>query len=562
MPGTRIGLGDDLSDLLALATQDPTVNSVVQQVKQQAAAEGANTPQELDARLHTLASSYYNLISQEIGVDPKDALGAAQKYVHVAHTIQGAIENVEGLVQAAEAGAPPSQIVQSFTGLMIGTLVATGALTAGVGAAIVGAVVVVGMILDKLGLFGGHPSGTEVCPGITCDPAPKYVVNCICVYADPVTSPASPHWKHFPDPNNTDDVGWFKYETLVSWHGDTWLHNCGGMNGCKYRPIDTFGAWKWFECEQKLDGAGGDFQKMFWGAWKANQEMLLNGLKPIDDWKVLVNVLRIWNRAHSAGSDVTFQPTKAGDVSWPIYPGGGNCPGNAPAPYFTTLINAIINNMPQELVNGAFVIHGGPKKVIAPKAIGKSLHCALHPEACAAVGAIADLSTTSKPGAPMSTGAKVVIGIGVVGAAATGGLWWYAHRHHMTMMQAAKSLVPHRHPSPHALPPRRRRGREEVFENPPTLPPEGMQPEQFSRGTRKTSPRQPPKRRVSFRVRLDVSPAYESVVLFPNGTAILYRKRYPVVKFRPAPYQLGKIRHGEGELFIYADQILESLVGR
>jgi len=141
--------------------------------------------------------------------------------------------------------------------------------------------------------------------------------------------------------------------------------------------------------------------------------------------------------------------------------------------------------------------------------------------------ALAKQDPSVNAGVPMSTGAKVAIGLSVVSATALG-LWWYTHRH---------------------------------FEN-PALPPEGVQPEQFSRGTRKTSLRQPPKRRVSFRVRLGVSPAYDYVVLFPNGTAILYRKRYAVVKFRPAPYQLGKIRNGEGDLLIYADQILESLVGR
>jgi len=52
------------------------------------------------------------------------------------------------------------------------------------------------------------------------------------------------------------------------------------------------------------------------------------------------------------------------------------------------------------------------------------------------------------------------------------------------------------------------------------------------------------------------------VVLFPDATAILYRYRYPVVRFRPAPYQFRKITRGEGDLFIYADQVVENLVAR
>ncbi len=95
----------------------------------------------------------------------------------------------------------------------------------------------------------------------------------------------------------------------------------------------------------------------------------------------------------------------------------------------------------------------------------------------------------------------------------------------------------------------------------PTFP-ANNQPEQFAPRPRSASRRKPSKRPIAFRVRLDVSPAYEAVVLFPDATAILYRYRYPVVRFRPAPYPVSKISRGEGDLFIYADQVVENLVAR
>jgi hypothetical protein len=137
--------------------------------------------------------------------------------------------------------------------------------------------------------------------------------------------------------------------------------------------------------------------------------------------------------------------------------------------------------------------------------------------------ALSSGTTAPSSGGSLSTGA--VVALGVVGLAAIGGVWW---------------LAAHHHPNP-------------------TFGPNG---DANRLRARSTKPRQTKKRLVAFRARLDVSPAYEVIVIFPNETAILYRYRYPVVRFRPAPHQLRKIRYGEGEVLIYADQIIESLVGR
>jgi len=136
--------------------------------------------------------------------------------------------------------------------------------------------------------------------------------------------------------------------------------------------------------------------------------------------------------------------------------------------------------------------------------------------------ALSSGTTAPSSGGSLSTGA--VVALGVAGLAAIGGVWW---------------LAAHHHPNPTFGPDAANRLR-----------------------ARSTKPRQTKKRLVAFRARLDVSPAYEAIVIFPNETAILYRYRYPVVRFRPAPYQLRKIRYGEGEVLIYADQVIESLIGR
>jgi len=133
----------------------------------------------------------------------------------------------------------------------------------------------------------------------------------------------------------------------------------------------------------------------------------------------------------------------------------------------------------------------------------------------------------------MSTG--TLVAIGVVGLAAVGGVVLYLKKR------------------PHA----------ELARNPTSSlpPPAGAQPEQFP-PRRSSTRRKPSKRPIAFRVSLGVSPAYDFVQLMPDSTAVYYRYGYKIARFRPAPYQFSKISHGEGDLFIYADQILENLVGR
>src|SRR5579885_1686815 len=115
-----------------------------------------------------------------------------------------AAAHIESLISAAQSGAPPSQVVGQVGGLIVGVLVATSAVTAGAGAALIAGLAVAGELLDKIGLFG--KSGVRVCDNVSCDPPPKFVVNCVCFYDPIVQSPSSPNWRKFPDPSNQD---WF-----------------------------------------------------------------------------------------------------------------------------------------------------------------------------------------------------------------------------------------------------------------------------------------------------------------------------------------------------------------
>ena len=63
-------------------------------------------------------------------------------------------------------------------------------------------------------------------------------------------------------------------------------------------------------------------------------------------------------------------------------------------------------------------------------------------------------------------------------------------------------------------------------------------------------------RRVAYQVDLNGDPYIETIRVLPNGDALIYRHTRPIAKFAPSPYQLAKIRSGNGSLSIYVDQLL------
>jgi hypothetical protein len=62
-------------------------------------------------------------------------------------------------------------------------------------------------------------------------------------------------------------------------------------------------------------------------------------------------------------------------------------------------------------------------------------------------------------------------------------------------------------------------------------------------------------RRVAYRAELGYG---DTVTMVDNGTAVFWRRGQELGRFRPTHYQLSKIRSGQGELFIYLDQLKRS----
>lgn len=284
-------------------------------VQAQLNAEGATTDmidrakQQFGTQMNALVAGFQSDIGQA-------AKGAAE-YVKAGYTIGGAVMHVEGLIAGAK-NEPPAQLVQTSVGVMLGVLVASGAMTAGVGAAVTGVVAVLTMVLDKAGLFGKPPAGTEICPGIYVNPKPDWVVGCVGFMSPthdgrPVTAAQETTsgaiatnrlWLRFPRPDRDKD--WYATGYLIFRTG---IPQGGALEAPTYgrwtRKIDAaFPMFAWIEWdEQNPDPRLGDFQRAYATAWRINAERALNGQQSSSDAEVLYHTALAWNNAHaSAGS--------------------------------------------------------------------------------------------------------------------------------------------------------------------------------------------------------------------------------------------------------------------
>ena len=345
-----------------------------QLLDQQLQAEGTN-PSSL--AYYTAQNSYasaINSLSSSIPsgqISPATVIGAAQSYVAAGYTVLGSVGQIQGLINAANAGQATASVVQAFTGVLIGTAVAAGSVTAGVGAAIVAGVAIVSSLVASL--FGQNKPSANV-SGCKISPPPSYTVGSAYCMGDssPAVPPAaagavpagpvSAYWRRFPNLANAADQAWFKpFSQIGSWTSgsstDTWgvcytNFNQGiSINSQQSRPIDeAFPQYRMLECEQQIGNlisavmipAGSSsvsasiqpgpgqlsnalpqpttitvtpemqafvqFQKAFFAAWKANQEYAINGLAPRADWQVLVQVVYLWNNAHDPGNGFTITP--------------------------------------------------------------------------------------------------------------------------------------------------------------------------------------------------------------------------------------------------------------
>lgn len=423
------GSSTGLADFQTALSNSPEFAAAWSDVQSQIQAEGGSDLDLLAAK-NALGDAFTGLTSVG-GImegDATGALAAAKGLVLAGNTVAGAVNHVQSLLAAAQ-GADPTQAFQMFTGTLIGIAVSSGALTAGIGAVIVAGVGAALSFMEQAGLFGSPPQGTQICPGLYQNPAPTIQVGCVGSNAQAV-KPGSPYWRRFPKSSggNTNDGEWYDGTSAISWSGS--------VNGPKNdwgsypntRMIDNaFPDYHFLACQGTIAGLE-SFSQVFTQAWIANQEYALNGLKAQPDWAVLSNVVRVWNRAHASTSTVDVAPVSKPYVAQPLPKQGGGwtgCPGGLP-PFFQTAVSDLIANADTStpvVNNGAAIrINTGAQKT-PPKVI--NLHLGPPP-------------ATSASSSGLSTGTKVAIGAGVVGAAGVG--LWAAIGQPMTLAAAQAAL--------------------------------------------------------------------------------------------------------------------------
>lgn len=483
----RVGLGDGLSEFNSLMQSgNSDFSKAWGAVQTQLAAEygvGTQAYQDAIVQAQGAMGDAYSGLSQLAGVDPTKIADQARDYVLLGKTIAGAVSTVEGLVQDANSGQVTPAVVASFIGTMIGIGVTVGAVSAGVGAAIIGLAGAVVAIFQQFGLWQPSPPGggsQQICNSgadgsdVFIGPVgPVYTQNsyginysayklgftigCLGVYVvDPANcriEPASSVWRRFPNPNNPADSAWFQFGAVdggrTGQPSGSWVFPWGGSGNTlavfnmgwskpndnsafanlNIRPIDAaFHFWRYLECRMAQVAQGQnpygftgsaaqavlDFERAFFQAWKANQEYALNGLKPQSTGQVLVNLLRLWNRAH-LGAAVTI-----GQVD--MQPFQGDCPGALQPLYLNYVTEALqyIQSTDAGLTDGngnLFLNYGSglPGKFVVPP-----------PDSTA--------STSS------ATGKKAVVGAVAVGGLGAAALGVYSYLTGKTIEAAATHL--------------------------------------------------------------------------------------------------------------------------
>lgn len=425
-----IGSGVDLESV-------PQYQAAWNGIAAQITSEGGSSL-DLAAAQNDLQTAFDNLTSSNVGfgLDPQTALTQAAQYVTAGQTVAGAAEHVAGLISAAQGGSPV-QAFQMFTGTMIGAATAAGALSAGVGALIVGGVGIALGLLQQVGLFG------------STGPTWSLVVGSAGSTDAKVIQPGSQAWRTFPKPGVSGDAGWYGMKVqqlpkvfasnsatpqLVANPQQPFVKNPAPFSwkGSAYGTASTWGAvWvpaidaafptlKYFSC-QTVPAALHDFNAAFYSAWIANQEYALNGLQVQSDVVVLQHLLRLWNRSHTASSYVDVAPAAFSGAA-PTWKDNGKgvgvvaC-GSPHPPYFATLVQDAIDANDPNIVSGKLRIHTGA----APKPAAKVIAFHLGPAAAKPVAAVAPISTpfgATRAPTGTTTAVKLVTAFAVISSAA------------------------------------------------------------------------------------------------------------------------------------------------
>lgn len=466
-----------ITDFDSLIANVPEAAQSWQTVQAQFTAEGGAAPGVLPIAQQNFYDSFHQLTST-LNVLPNSSQGllqagtAAAGLVLNSSTIGGAVQNVVSLVASVESGAPGA-IVQSFTGVLVsglGLQIAAGAVSFGIGAAIVAGIEIVASVLEGV-LGAGTPPAATVC-GFDLTAKPTYVIDCAWTFGPAVTGgPHSTYWRKFPRPTVGNDAWWYTPNApwTAQWTSgsstDTWGY-AGTSTGAAglgpppsadgARPVDrAFPVYHQLECDlgasaavATLPDGGGTvpgifglpdvsytsdevafarFVRAFMTSWMANQEYALNGLTAQDDTIVLTQLVQFWNAAHDPGATFAIAPrsptSSRSDVVGPTDP----CEGTFDTEYYYVqmLVGDLGRSNPSALSGGNLVINTGPQKnapLVGVVNVGGS-------------------TSVGGPSTSATTTATRVVPVVLGSAAATaGGVWLYSYLTKQTFKSAAKAL--------------------------------------------------------------------------------------------------------------------------
>jgi hypothetical protein len=405
--------------------------------------------QQIDNAANSFVQTYNQLNQGNIIGSGTDPVSAAAGLVSVGNTIAGAASTVAGLATAVASGSVPKELnaVMGLVAAAVPAAVAAGAISFGVGAAIViGAEIVTSALTDLLGSSPQPEGNVGGCAYYGTSGPPTIVDNYVWSWpAGGVVSagPGNAAWRRFPSLTTVQDTIWFLPYTLSLYPPapapvtQTWQWTAGQNNATDQwyacytmptdagkRPIDQLSysngasVYHHLECEAALasavpkDGspaaALAAFQLAFFAAWKANAEYGLNGLQQRPDWEVLQQTLILWNNAHSSSQTVNIPsaPTSAlvGD-------GSSSCPSTI-TPYASILLGQSFAKMGGSFLRpgGIAVLNAGPVK---SQVDGTENISAL------IAGAMATHNGSEKPASAsknIAIGSAVAVGAGLLGA--------------------------------------------------------------------------------------------------------------------------------------------------
>jgi hypothetical protein len=531
----RTGVGGQ-ADFNALISADPHFASAWGDIQTQLVTEGVT---DFTGAQQAFTDSFQQLASQSFGLSLDtgtvgNAYATAKQYVMTGQTIAGAVSTVTGLIGSIESNTmQPLAVMQTFTGTMLGLLAVAGVPTAGIGAAIVGAIGVGIAVIQQL---TGSPPQPQIIGYTNCgyilNEQPNWIAGCLGAWGI-VNSPDTNDWRPIPEPSNPADAVWFQSGQVgpgqwcvpiqggsdcsffgIRGNGKDQGYNSPGstyawgppVNGVNpaggdtsQRPIDNAfpgasqlnntaigtGTTSIYAAvvEQgaglsQIDTTGWDptwiaslqdFTKAYVAAWKANASYVLNGLAAQPDYVVLAHLLRMWNKSHVG-------PT------WSLLPSNTSYLGGVVAAGFHA------SQFADLALNGGLKLNlGVMRQPVGPSGINKA-----------------------------------VVGSALIVGAAGAGLFAYAHLNDIAFTTAAQRLW-------------------------------GTIASWFGRRHILAHENPGDPRRVAFRVHLN---SHNVVVLRPDNTAILYKYGERIADFIPAKYQLTKIRAGRGDILIYSDQLL------